>query len=64
MESVYLDIYVLLYHCNPASQQQQMQVEVRTISDIEKECALVRTKLSLLRREPAIATQICSEHTH
>jgi nuclear pore complex protein Nup160 len=39
---------------------QQVQVEVRTISDIEKDYSLVRTKLSLLRREPSLTTQICS----
>ena len=56
-------MYMYMYYAFPASQQ---QVEVRTIEDIEKEYALVRTKLSLLRREPSMATQICSkqQHTH
>lgn len=49
-------------HIYSASQHQPMQVEVRTIHDIEKEYSLVRTKLSLLRREPTMATQICSKH--
>jgi nuclear pore complex protein Nup160 len=43
-----------------AETHQQVQVEVRTISDIEKDYSLVRTKLSLLRREPSLTTQICS----
>ena len=66
-------LYVRCLHCEPilvlsiseglccAGTQQQVQVEVRTISDIEKDYALVRTKLSLLRRDPSMAAQIYSE---
>jgi nuclear pore complex protein Nup160 len=41
-------------------EQQRVQVEVRTISDIEKDYSLVRTKLSLLRMDPSMANQIYS----
>ena len=51
--------------------QREVQVEVRTVSDIDRDYALVRTKLSLLKRDPSMATQIYSElcvwlhqHTH
>ena len=38
----------------------QVHIEVRTVFDIEKDYSLVKTKLSLLKREPTMATQICS----
>ena len=41
--------------------ESKVQVEVRTVSDIEKDYSLVKTKLSLLKRDPTIATQICSK---
>ena len=47
--------------CFSAGKQQVVQVEVRTISDIEKDYSLVRTKISLLRVDPSVATQIYSE---
>ena len=47
--------------CIPSGTQHKVQVEVRTISDIEKDYSLVRTKLSLLRVDPSVATQIYSE---
>ena len=47
--------------CNPIHAEAQVQVEVRTIADIEKDYSLVRTKLSLVRREPTMATLIHSK---
>lgn len=43
------------------SQSQKVQVEVRTISDIEKDYSLVNTKLSLVQTaDPSVASQIYS----
>ena len=65
----FMHVHMLLMHAvvwhvhfsYSLGKQQPVQVEVKTISDIEKDYSLVRTKLNLLRMDPSMANQIYSQ---